>query len=149
MPPVPKHSRILKYFTKSESSYPCSQKPSSDSYPELCQPNPYHRIRSKIHFNIILTSMPRSSFLLVSFFPDFRPKLFRPIFLKSTFYSLNKFYCFITILKLALSVLIIYSETKRNQFKVLRRSKLQNLRTKHNSLLKFRYNQIEAGFTIH
>jgi hypothetical protein len=42
-------------------SLPSSQEPSIGPYPEPDQYSPCHRILSKIHFNIILTSTSRSS----------------------------------------------------------------------------------------
>jgi hypothetical protein len=36
-----------------EGSFPCSQEPYTDTYPDPDQSSPYHPILSKIHFNII------------------------------------------------------------------------------------------------
>jgi hypothetical protein len=40
------HSRVSQHFMKPECSLPCSQEPSTGSYPESNQSNPYHPILS-------------------------------------------------------------------------------------------------------
>jgi hypothetical protein len=44
-----------------EGSLPCLQEPSTGPFPEPDQSSPFHPILSKIHFNIILPPMSRSS----------------------------------------------------------------------------------------
>jgi hypothetical protein len=55
---------------ETEGSIPCSQEPSTDSYPEPDQFRPYHPILSKAHFNIIHPPI----LLAVSFLMAFQPK---------------------------------------------------------------------------
>jgi hypothetical protein len=64
-------------------SLPCWEEPSTGTYPEPNQPNPYHTILSlKMHFNII---NPPTSYLLSGLFPSRFPTnilhafLFSPI----------------------------------------------------------------------
>jgi hypothetical protein len=47
------YSRTSQHFTEPEGSLPCSQKPSTDPYPETGQSSPYYSILSEIHFNIL------------------------------------------------------------------------------------------------
>jgi hypothetical protein len=60
------HSSTSQHFMEPEGSLPCSQEPSTCSYPETDQCNPYHRILSKIHFNTVTYVLV---FLVVSFLP--------------------------------------------------------------------------------
>jgi hypothetical protein len=54
------HSRTSQHFMKHEGSIPCSQEPSSGTYPEPDPSSPHHPILSlslsKIHFNIVHAS---------------------------------------------------------------------------------------------